>query len=107
MSLRLKVRKLMAEVQSYWETRHLRSKMRACEETNTRYYGGEATIHNTNNLDVEVDRYGNVVSVWFRCQRLPFKQVKVDANRALEMRALGHSPVVELHGVEVRDARIV
>ena len=37
------------------------------------FYGDGGTIHRTGVLDVEVDA-GQVVSVWFRCKMLPFKQ---------------------------------
>jgi hypothetical protein len=49
-----------------------------------RYYGGGGTIHGTGHVSVETDKDGNVVSVWFRCCPLPFKQSKVDTNRADE-----------------------
>ncbi len=54
-------------------------------------YGHNNTIHHTSYLDVETDKAGNVVSVWFRCMKLPFKQTKVDNARALEMKA-DHNP---------------
>ena len=50
----------------------------------TRYYGGNGTIHGTTELDVET-RDGKVVSVWFRCCLLPFRQTEVDKSRADEM----------------------
>jgi len=49
---------------------------------------GERTIHNNEALDIETDAKGNVVAVWFRCLSLPFKQVRVDENRADQVRSL-------------------
>lgn len=51
----------------------------------TRTYGHDKTIHQTTELDVEVDGSGRVVAVWFRCQPLPFRQAHADRRRALEM----------------------
>jgi len=53
-----------------------------------RRYGGDRTIHRNNAVDVEVDKDGNVVSVWFRCQPIPFNQSLSDDRRAEEMRRL-------------------
>lgn len=50
-------------------------------------YGHDKTWHQTGHLDVETDKDGNVVSVWFRCMMLPFKQTKVDEERANSMKA--------------------
>lgn len=65
-----------------------------------RYYGDGGTIHSTGFLDVETYR-GRVVSVWFRCQPLPFEQVAVDKQRADEMD--GQFVPVAITGVEVLD----
>jgi hypothetical protein len=51
-------------------------------------YGGDRTIHRTEELNVELDKTGKVVSVWFRCMALPFDQTVVDDERAAEMRAM-------------------
>lgn len=67
-----------------------------------RYYGDGGTIHDTTYLDVETDSDGRVVSVWFRCQLLPFHQVEVDEQRAEAMRA-GSAYLPALTGVEVVD----
>jgi hypothetical protein len=48
-------------------------------------YGHDGTIHGTQHLDVEVDEYGVVVSVWFRCCALPFDVTRVGLDRAAEM----------------------
>jgi hypothetical protein len=48
-------------------------------------YGHDGTIHGTQKLNIEVDRDGNVVSVWFRCMALPFDVTKVSTDRAVEM----------------------
>lgn len=50
-------------------------------------YGHNSTIHRTTELDVEVDREGKVVAVWYRCTLLPFKQEDVDQPRAASMRS--------------------
>lgn len=50
-----------------------------------RSYGPYGTIHNTNYLDIEISSTGRIVSVWFRCQPLPFKQTCVDEQRAKDM----------------------
>lgn len=51
-------------------------------------YGDDNTIHRNTWLDIETDRRGNVVAVWFLCLSLPFKQIKVDENRADQMRSM-------------------
>lgn len=66
-----------------------------------RFYGDGGTIHHTGHLDVET-RNGEVVSVWFRCQMLPFKQTEVDEHRAGEMK-FKSGPLPNLTGVEVVD----
>lgn len=68
-----------------------------------RYYGDGGTIHHTGYVDVDVDRNGHVVSVWFRCQLLPFRQTNVDDHRALEMYAAYKHFNSELSGVEIID----
>lgn len=61
-------------------------------------YGHNRTIHRTTYLDVET-KDGDVVSVWFRCMALPFKQVEVGGDRAKEMQSIRDLP--ELYAVEV------
>ena len=61
-----------------------------------RYYGDGGTLHHSGHLDVEVAD-GRVVSVWFRCQLLAFRQHDVDARRAEAM-----GPGVPLTGVQLR-----
>lgn len=51
-----------------------------------RYYGGEGTIHHTGAVNVELDKKGRVVSVWFRCALLPFTQNIVEKDRVEEMK---------------------
>lgn len=69
-----------------------------------RYYGDGGTIHRTGQVDVEVTHKGEVVSVWFRCQPLPFRQSLVSTSRADEMRHMYSSMTpVKLTGVEVQD----
>ena len=50
-----------------------------------RFYGDGGTIHSSTWVDVEVDRQGRVVAVWFRCQQVPFTDTLVDDTRAAEM----------------------
>lgn len=68
-----------------------------------RYYGDGGTIHHTGHLDVGVDADGRVVSVWFRCQPLPFVQNNVGLHRAAEMRRMYESPMPSISGVELVD----
>lgn len=67
----------------------------------TRVYGHDKTIHRTGYLDVETYN-GKVVSVWFRCQQLPFKQHPVDSYRKREMEGVGEN-LPNLVAVEVED----
>jgi hypothetical protein len=69
-----------------------------------RFYGDGGTIHNTAHLDVEIGPDGHVVSVWFRCQILPFVEHRVDADRATSMASASRF-APDIHGVEV-DYRI-
>jgi len=70
----------------------------------SRFYGDGGTIHDAAGLDVEVHN-GRVVSVWFRCQALPFVQTEVNAERAREMGTMAAG--VKITGVEVLDPRQV
>lgn len=63
-------------------------------------YGNRGTIHHTEHLDVEVDKNGKVVAVWFRCALLPFQQHNVDDTRAVEMR-LSQDNLARLKNVTV------
>lgn len=56
-----------------------------------RIYGDDKTIHRTKVVDVEVNKDGKVVAVWFRCQPLPFKQSLADTGRANDMIAMYES----------------
>jgi hypothetical protein len=63
------------------------------DPTDIRYYGGDSTIHRNSEVNVETDKDGTVVAVWFRCQPLPFTQTKVAPHRAAEMvRMYGRMP---------------
>lgn len=77
-------------------------KQELARATGARYYGDGGTIHHDNILDIEV-RNGEVVSVWFRCQMLPFRVDKVDRERANEMKKAHaeYGSKVRLTGVEV------
>ena len=69
-----------------------------------RYYGDGGTIHSTGLVNVEVDANGRVVSVWFRCQPLPFDSTVVSASRAREQRRMYKNNVGRLSGVEIVDS---
>lgn len=72
------------------------------KKTPTRTYGHDQTIHQTGHVDVEVDKRGNVVAVWFRCQPLPFRQSNVDDRRSGDMDAMySTAPGVEENLVAV------
>jgi len=51
-----------------------------------RRYGGLGTIHQSGEVNVELDKQGHVVSVWFRCMLLPFTERVVDKDRAESLR---------------------
>jgi len=69
-----------------------------------RTYGHDGTIHGTKHLDVETDSQGNVVAVWFRCQLLPFNQIRTPVNRSIEMeKAYASGNIPELRAVVVKD----
>lgn len=51
-------------------------------------YGHKNTLHQTQRVNVELDKDGKVVSVWFRCMALPFDQIVVDPARASKMRRM-------------------
>lgn len=58
------------------------------DPTGIRYYGGDGTVHGTGHLNIERDHNGHIVSVWFRCQPLPFDVTEVRNARAVEMRSM-------------------
>ena len=51
-------------------------------------YGHNKTIHSTKSINVELDKNGKVVAVWFRCITLPFTQHTVDDERAAMMQEM-------------------
>jgi hypothetical protein len=68
-----------------------------------RLYGGDGTIHQTSEVNVELDKNGKVVSVWYRCQLIAFTQNVVDDARAKDMRDFyerGDVPGVSLLVIE-------
>jgi hypothetical protein len=75
------------------------------DPTGLRYYGSDMTIHQTTGVDVEVDKDGKVVAVWFRCQPLPFKQADASDRRADEMRQMysGRSDAPSIEAVVLRE----
>jgi hypothetical protein len=72
------------------------------DPTGIRYYGGDMTILRDGEVNVELDRAGRVVSVWFRCQALPFTQHVVEDSRAMEMRRMYASPLEGIDAVVLR-----
>jgi hypothetical protein len=44
------------------------------EKPQADFYGGDGTIHQTGHVDVQLNKDGDVVAVWFRCRMLPFEQ---------------------------------
>lgn len=48
-------------------------------------YGYDGTIHGTQKLNIEVDKTGKVVAVWFRCCALPFNVSVAGEYRAKDM----------------------
>ena len=66
-------------------------------------YGHDGTIHGTQKLNVEIDKKGNVVSVWFRCCALPFDVTVVEEDRANEMVDMseGINKTVKLNAVDI------
>ena len=94
---------LKDRVLDYWYSRDWRHRQQEFQRTGTRYYGDGGTISPNTHLDVETDKDGNVVAVWFRCQHLPFKQTKVDDNRADDMHRLYEGFNSTMHGVEIKD----
>lgn len=62
-----------------------------------RFYGDDGTIHDTTFLDVETHN-GRVVSVWFRCQPIAFRQTEADGDRASAMLAM---PAPAITGVQI------
>ena len=74
------------------------------DPTDIRYYGGDMTIHSGGEVNVELDDDGKVVSVWFRCQPLPFTQTVTDPRRADEMRRMyERSPAPGIDAVVLRE----
>lgn len=57
-------------------------------------YGYNKTIHRSKYLNVETDKTGKVVAVWFRCMRLPFKQSVVDKNRVKDLEQTESFPLI-------------
>lgn len=43
-------------------------------EDDPNFYGGDKTWHDTGVVDVQLNKEGQVVAVWFRCRMLPFTE---------------------------------
>lgn len=59
-----------------------------CNPTPVLKYGNEGTIHQSTGVDVELDKDGKVLAVWFRCCPLAFTQSTADASRAAELKTI-------------------
>jgi len=64
-----------------------------------RIYGGSGTIHQNTSVDVETNKTGEVVAVWFRCQPIAFVQTVVDVSRSQEMKSMYSEPSNPVPGV--------
>lgn len=74
------------------------------DPTGLRYYGLDTTIHSGGEVNVELDKYGMVIAVWYRCQPLPFTQRRVTDERAVEMMAMYvHNPAPLIEAVVLKD----
>lgn len=75
---------------AWWQVFRYRVRLawRALFPGPVRHYGDDGTIHRTGEVNVELDRSGKVVSVWFRCHLVPFTQHVVDEGRAEDMRSI-------------------
>jgi hypothetical protein len=74
------------------------------DPTGLRYYGSDMTIHAGGEVNVELDASGSVVSVWFRCQPLPFTQTTTADSRAEEMRRMyARQPAPPIEAIVLRD----
>lgn len=95
----------VAEAHTYPGDTNL-AKVIEISNSQSRFYGGDNTIHHTGHLDVET-RDGEVVAVWYRCQMLPFEQEEVDDDRARSMRSAMHHPAgpygMFIEGIELSD----
>lgn len=87
--------------QAYWDRKQEAAKL---TDKDARYYGDGGTIHDSGVIDVEI-RGNVVVSVWFRCQMLPFRVHEVGNARMVEMAKRDNADLPRLTGVEVVDRR--
>jgi hypothetical protein len=72
----------------------------------SRIYGRNDTFHRTKKLNIEVNRNGDVVAVWFRCAMIPFDVTVVDDERAADMGGAytdPRCPISKLIAVELED----
>lgn len=86
------------------EARHrLRLARRALFPGRIRHYGDDGTIHRTGEVNVEVDRSGKVVAVWFRCAVLPFTQDVANEERARGLRRIYERPPRQITAIDFVD----
>jgi hypothetical protein len=75
------------------------------DPTGIRYYGGDGTVHGNGEVNVELDRWGRVVAVWFRCQPLPFTQNVVQDSRAENLRGMYESQPPIIDAIVLREEK--
>jgi hypothetical protein len=85
-------------VQSWIQGTLFDVKQEAARESGARYYGDGGTIHGTHTLDIELDEDGNVASVWFRCQLLPFRTWTRSGDKPCR-----DNPDIWINGIEIQD----
>lgn len=67
------------------------------------FYGGDNTIHQTGEVNVQLDKHGNVVAVWFRCQMLPFTQRTVTGDYEEGLRSMDMTKLARIKGIVFDD----
>lgn len=63
-------------------------------------YGDGGTIHQSSEINIELDENGDVVGVWFRCLHLPFTQTVVHNERAGELDSLYQKGVIQITAIK-------
>lgn len=91
-------------INRYFTLRHrLRLACRALFPGRVRHYGDDGTIHRTGEVNVELDRRGRVVAVWFRCAMLPFTQHVVEDARAQDMYSVRWQDLPKITAIDFVD----
>lgn len=69
------------------------------------YYGNGGTIHHSGTIDIDVDKSGHVIQVWFRCRTLPFRVSFLDEYGDREPTGYGSTDELgSITGVEIYHA---